>query len=296
MSDLITILPVEMQHEIANKIDLQSLPYFMSACKTTSAEFNNTYYINRIADNVETRLSDVIDVIKEYHISLHKNDVWERIAKKILKETYKIYHKAKGLEKVRIYECLDQIKTIVVNDTGCPRDTVTQVWMMMNIDVSFNNQLQHIADSLIKSLLPKSEYTVNFQYIDRKERGRYYIQFSLCLEDINKPTVAFYIQDLVTEREQHEDYKKLVYMIPTAVIDADGWTHFELTSPNLRAMVEYVLKVFGNETFMFETDMISYIEVWNNLWFLISSDTFSNIVKDEMSGDVFRNKLIDILN
>jgi hypothetical protein len=291
MSNFLTVLPVDVQYEIANRIDLQTLPCFMVSCKYTSSIFTNEYYFKRVTDNVEKRLNDLIDVIKEYHISLHKNDISEKIVRRILKKIDYLFEKADYFRKLAILECIDKIKKKVVDDIGCSTNTIALVSILMNSDIPLDYEQQRVAHSLIKSLLPPSEYTVKFQYT-----ARHYIEFTLSLEDINKPTVSFMILNMAYKENQNKTNESLVHMIPTAVIDKDGWINFDLTNNNLRYMVEYVLKVFGNDTFMFKTHIVSNIEVWDDLWFRLSFDAFSDIVDDEMSAEVYKNQIINILD
>lgn len=69
MYNFLTVIPVDMQYEIVNRIDTQALPCFMVSCKYTSSICTKEYYFKRVTDNVEKRINDLIVVIKEYFIS-----------------------------------------------------------------------------------------------------------------------------------------------------------------------------------------------------------------------------------
>lgn len=298
MTDLLTSLPLDMQYEIANKVDLQTIPCFMATCSSISSHFTNDFYTKLIVIDVVKRINNVIDVIKDYHTLFHSNDVQKRIAKQLLKHSFHMFENSKqSWNIVSLSNLWNDIIREVIVDIGCSYDDVLKAWIKMNRNLTLRDEEQVVVDSLMKTLMkPPNKYDLTFEHVDSKGQGRYYIQFSLSLKDINNPIASFAIQDIITEREQQDDCKELVSMIPTAVMDQDGFININLTNENLKGMVEYIVKVFGTETFMFEPDLVSYIEVGSMLWYGMSMGPFNNIINQEMSADVFRDKIIDILN
>lgn len=292
--EIVRCLPFDMIEGIAKCLDVQTFPMFKCCCKDIYNAATQKIYTDTLINTVNKRLVDIIEIIRQYHMELRKPEVRTTIIRTILNEFNSKLRNNHEMWNPYTNDMIQMIRRII-DKTACNENDVNRVWFLYMNNYEISSDDEYIVKALEDYTFLRW-YSLLFQFTDCKNQGKHYIQLEIDFTDENKPKLGFTMQEIINDKDMcKEDVDKLLE-IQNVVYDVDGFTRFEISDYNIKAMSKFIVDFMGPDVFVFETDVVSYIRPHSYLWHSVGEEFIEKQLNQFVDREEYRDKLIDILD
>lgn len=290
---MIDNLPFDVIENVVKHLDIHSILKFRCSCKTSNNLATEEIFKTTLIRTVNQRLNDIIELIQKYHKMLNQTSVRKTVVHTLLNQLYLLF-KQKPLEYLSFIEYMFRV---VSENANCSRDDVVRVWFRYMNSFSIVNENQTIIDELESFVLSK-RFSLLFVYTDCNNQGKYYIQLEINFDDEQHPLLGFTMQDIINDKHTNKEDMRNYLDVKDAEYDQDGFIRFEVSKSNILALSKFIVDVMGLDVFVFEPNMVSYINCHTRLCHCIEYD-FQSFTEQQInkfvSREEYRDNIIDIL-
>lgn len=290
-------LPWDMLTEVANHVDIQTVPYLRVSCKHAYRYVDINTFRERVIEDTKNKLEKVINLIKDFHNMIHHDPKAKvMLTSQLLKDFSKHVFEERDVYNFPTDVIKAQIRRFA-EFAECHIDDATRVWI-----ASCNEQAIPEEDALIYKALQNyvvgSHYSFAYQYMDRKEVSTYYTHGYVEFSENGECAVTYCIQDIKNGKDITHEHKEAIARIPGAHLDSDGLIQLKVNltsqSTTLNELARFVVETFGLDNAMYDTDMVSYIKPSSYLSFPKVNEVFEGSLKMDICA--WRDRLIAILD
>jgi hypothetical protein len=279
----------DMLTEIANHVDLQTVPYLQASCKLAYGYVDSKKFRERVIEDTKNKLEQMVNLVREFHNTIHKDP--EVKAKLItqLQNGFTQYAEENPYPAAFLFAEMINFAEYA----QCDIVEASRVW----IESSFGRTISEEDAPIYKALqnyVVGSCYSFAFQYMDRNEVGTYYSHGSISFNENGEYAMEYCIQDVKNGKDILDGHKEAISKIPGAYLDGDGLIQFKITETSIYELAKFVVDMFGMDNALYETDMVSYIKPSSKLSFPKRHDVFEAGLN--MDLDQWRDRLITILD
>lgn len=287
-------LPFDMIEAIAKYLDVQTFPMFKCCCKDVYNAAPQSIYTDTLINTVNKRLVDIIEIIRQYHMEVRKPEVRTTIIRTILNEFNSKLRNNHEMWNPYTNDMIQMIRRII-DKTACNENDVNRVWFLYMNNYEISNEDEHIVKALEDYTFLRW-YSLLFQFTDCKNQGKHYIQLEVDFTDENKPMLGFTMQEIINDKNMCKADVDKLFEIQNAVYDVDGFSRFEISDYNIKAMSKFIVDFMGPDVFVFETDVVSYINPHSYLKYSVGEEFFEKQLNQFADCDQYRDKIIEILD
>ena len=291
MCDFTKYLPVDVNELIAKKVDLKSYPNFMATCKSTRSNITQQDYLENVVKNVETRLNNMIEVVKDYNTALNDKEARRRIGDTLLKAMNSKLMKHKGSFTREVYDDMGCIYEAVKKNIQTTDEEIHKVWIHHTRGLPYDDSLLPVLDELRNVVIIKNNiYYQKISYRDGDDRLILNFIYGFPNDEL---WIKFYCktqgQDMYTDIRNGHDY------IPEATVAPQGpWISFKVTPQHIKGLAELIVYRVGVDTMMLGTHHVSTLRRWCKSY-IISDETYQDAFDNVVNQKSYRKKFLNIL-
>lgn len=255
------IVPVDVTEQIVKQLDMSSFSKFLTTCRFVH-ENVKAVFDNKVFNNTETLLKDIIDAIIDYDRYIFDDNNKYHITQSICKSYLQNMINGKNSEDrdylMRLTE--EPIMNIIEKIDGTLQD-IHIVWNQIASNEEIDEMYGKEVIKCIQEHLFTKEYNVIFNLVDKRDQIRYKSIFNITLsQKEQQPLLKIIIIDGKNEIDlcDNEFADKMNQYIKDAEFTSDGELQFTGTDENLAGFVRYMLIVFGNGMFSNKPDTDSF--------------------------------------
>jgi hypothetical protein len=282
-------LPLDMLMEVANHVDLCTVPYLQVSCKLAYGYVDRNRFRERVIEDTQNKLEKMINLVREFHNTIHQDpNVKAKLTTQLQKGFLQYAEENRYTAALTFAEMVhfaEYAKLDIID--------ATRVWIKSSQGKTIPEEDAPIYKAL-QNYVVGSNYSFAYQYMDRNEISTYYTHGDITFDENGECVMEYCIQDIKNGKDILNDHKEAISKIPGATLNNDGLIQFKITKASTYELAKFVVNTFGLDNALYETDMVSYIKPSSKLSFPKKNDVFEDEMN--MNFDVWRDRLIDILD
>lgn len=250
MTDFMSI-PSDVAIHIANQLDIKSFSQFLTTCTYVNKN-TKTAFDNKVFDITENVFLEIIQNLVEYNeslLSVYKYQATYDICKSVFTNILN----ARSSDMDYLLTLLEQPVSKIVELIDVTEQDV-HITLNQFVSEEDNNQEEEFQKQVVEALqecLFTKEYNVIFALLNNKNQE---VKYRFIL-NINLSGSVPILKVIITDEENDTDLCDDAFVdnvndfIDNAEITSDGEIVFATTEQNIKGLIRYICKVFGNGVF-----------------------------------------------